>query len=121
MQKLVFFIEQIGKSTYRDKNGSFSGRASTIGNFYMNRFTIDEDAGHEIVNIYGIEELCSLPRIYEENDQIQWSLNHYQIQWDKGMGHFFFNFLQCLIFLTVNCILKFQNLKFLYEQKRGFQ
>ena len=40
--KFVFFIEPT------DKNES----ATTIGNFYMNRIAIDEDAGHEIVNIY---------------------------------------------------------------------
>ena len=38
-QKLVFFI---------DKDYELS---STVGNLYMNRFAIDEDAGHEIVNI----------------------------------------------------------------------
>ena len=27
-----------------------------MGYFNMNRFTIDENAGHEIVNIYGVEE-----------------------------------------------------------------
>ena len=47
MQKLVFFIE----SNYKDY-----GLASNIGNLYMNRFTIDEDAGHEIVKINEVEE-----------------------------------------------------------------
>ena len=42
MHKFVFFIEPT------DKDES----ATTIGNFYMNRIAIDEDAGHEIVNIY---------------------------------------------------------------------
>ena len=42
MHKFVFFIEPT------DKDES----ATTIGNFYMNRFAIDEDASHEIVNIY---------------------------------------------------------------------
>ena len=41
--KFVFFIEPTDKD---DES------ATTIGNFYMNRFAIDEDAGHEIVNIY---------------------------------------------------------------------
>ena len=40
--KFVFFIEPT------DKDES----ASTIGNFYLNRIAIDEDANHEIVNIY---------------------------------------------------------------------
>ena len=43
MQKLVFFIEPT------DKGYELS---STVGNLYMNRFAIDEDAGHEIVNIH---------------------------------------------------------------------
>ena len=42
MQKFVFFIEP------SDGGGS----ASTIANFYMNRFAIDENASHEIVKIY---------------------------------------------------------------------
>ena len=47
MQKLVFFI---------DLNGKDYGLASNISNLYMNRFTIDEDAGHEIVKINEVEE-----------------------------------------------------------------
>ena len=43
MQQLVFFIEP------NDKN-------STALNLYMNRFIIDEDASHEIVQIYEIEK-----------------------------------------------------------------
>ena len=43
MQKVVFFIEPTDKDY---------GSASTVGNLYMNRFAIDEDAGHEIVNIH---------------------------------------------------------------------
>ena len=68
MQKLVFFIEQTEKST---TDGNFSGRASTIANLYMNRFTIEEDAGHEIVNIYGVKEYRSDYRFqtYEEREQ----------------------------------------------------
>ena len=42
MQKLVFFIEP--DTDYKSP--------STVGNLYMNRFAIDEDAGHEIVNIH---------------------------------------------------------------------
>ena len=44
-QKIVFFIEQTDKSV---TNPIFSGRASFIGNLYINRFAIDEDAGFEI-------------------------------------------------------------------------
>ena len=52
MQKLVFFIESNGKNY---------GLASNIANLYMNRFIIDEesdveDAGHEIVKIYEVNE-----------------------------------------------------------------
>ena len=43
--KFVFFIEPT------DKDES----ASTIGNFYLNRIAIDEDASHEIVNIYALK------------------------------------------------------------------
>ena len=43
MQKLVFFIDQ---------TDNCYGSLSTVGNSYMNRFAIDEDAGHEIVNIH---------------------------------------------------------------------
>ena len=43
MQKLVFFIDQTDNRY---------GSLSTVGNSYMNRFAIDEDAGHEIVNIH---------------------------------------------------------------------
>ena len=64
MQKLVFFIGS------NDKN---YGLASNIGNLYMNQFTIDEDAGHEIDNIYEIEEF-------------------------RGMGHNFFEFLNISLF-----------------------
>ena len=48
MHKLVFFIF----SNDRD-----CGLASNICNLYMNRFTIDEDSGHEIVKIYEVEGL----------------------------------------------------------------
>ena len=48
MQKLVFFIE----STDRD-----CGLAANICNLYMNRFSIDEDAGHEIVKICELDAL----------------------------------------------------------------
>ena len=44
--KFVFFIEPT------DNDGS----SSTIGNFYMNRIAIEEDASHEIVNIYKPEK-----------------------------------------------------------------
>ena len=47
MQKLLFFI----KSSVKDH-----GLSTNIGNLYMNRFTIDEDAGHEIVKIYEFAE-----------------------------------------------------------------
>ena len=62
--KFVFFIEQT------DKDES----ASTIGNFYMNRIAIDEDAGHEIVNIYAPKKFnkyqYSIYRTAENKEQI---------------------------------------------------
>ena len=45
MQKLVFFIESSDNDT-----------GPSISNLYMNRFIIDEDAGHEIIQIYRVEE-----------------------------------------------------------------
>ena len=71
MQKLVFFVE----------NGKNHALAAIIGNLYMNRFTIDEDAGHEIVKIYEVEEFGQ--RLTTHLAQI-------------GIGHiicFFFNIL----------------------------
>ena len=50
MQKLVFLI---------DSNENDYGSASSIGNLYLNRFTIDEDAGHEIAQIYEVEKFRS--------------------------------------------------------------
>ena len=47
MQKLNFYIEP-------DKDW---GSPSTVGNLYINRFAIDEDAGHEIVNIRTIFDM----------------------------------------------------------------
>ena len=44
-QKIVLFIQS---------NDKDYGSASTIANLYMNRFAIDEDAGHEIVKIYEV-------------------------------------------------------------------
>ena len=55
MQKLVFFIESTDKAY---------GLASTICNLYMNRFTIDEDAGHEIHNIYKVDDFCPVRDFY---------------------------------------------------------
>ena len=71
MQKLVFFIDS------NDLSSKAYGSALTIGNLYMNRFTIDEDAGHEIVDIYGFEK-CSICRspFVKGGEQ-------------KGMGHIF--------------------------------
>ena len=62
MQKLVFFI---------DSNDNDYGLASNVGNLYMNRFIIDEDAGHEIVKIYEV-----FPGLINK--------------WQIGMGHIIF-------------------------------
>ena len=70
MQKLIFFI---------DSNDKDYGAASNIGNLYMNRFIIDEDAGHEIVKISEVKGLRreSLKPSVEDEEQI-------------GMGHIIF-------------------------------
>ena len=60
MQKLVFFI---------DSNGKDYGLGSNIGNLYMNRFSIDEDAGHEIIKIFeseGLRQMSGLSVVDEE-------------------------------------------------------
>ena len=68
--KFVFFIEPT------DKDGS----ASTIGNFYLNRIAIDEDASHEIVNI-------NMP---EKNHKYQYNqIGEYKEQ--IGMDQIFFS------------------------------
>ena len=61
MQKLVFFIDP-GTPLYRDCKLD-----TNICNLYMNRFIIDEGAGHEIVKIYEIKELY---KIVEEKERI---------------------------------------------------
>ena len=71
MQKLIFFI---------GSNDKDYGLASNIGNLYMNRFTIDEGAGHEIDKIYEGEEF----RQIEEEQEF------YCPQEQIGMGHMIF-------------------------------
>ena len=61
MQKLVFFIEP-------DEDW---GSPSTVGNLYINRFAIDEDAGHEIVNIRTIFEMSHKYWTYEKGRRPQ--------------------------------------------------
>ena len=46
MQKIVLFIEPAGEAWKTP---------SKIGNLFMNRFGIDEDAKHEILKIYHLE------------------------------------------------------------------
>ena len=72
MRNLVFFIESTDKGS-RPK--------STFGNWYINRFTIDEDAGHEIFKIYEVEEWRPghLKLISTDEERAQ-----------KGMGHIIF-------------------------------
>lgn len=62
MQKLVFFIEP-------------TGSASTVGNLYMNLFAIDEDARHEIVNIY--QATFEYRRFLPEEEKEQRGTDHY--------------------------------------------
>ena len=47
-QKIVLFIEP---AKYKFET------PSKIGNLFMNRFAIDEDANHEILKIYHLENL----------------------------------------------------------------
>ena len=70
-QKLVFLIES---------DDYHPGPASTIGNYYMNRFTIDEDAGHEIVKI------CEFGEKKRPTDPFQTAEEKKQM----GMGHLIF-------------------------------
>ena len=46
MQKIVLFIEPAAEACFTP---------SKIGNIFMNRFGIDEDAKHEILKIYHLE------------------------------------------------------------------
>ena len=46
-QKIVLFIEPADKAW---------SKPSKIGNLFMNRFGIDEDAKHEILKIYHLEK-----------------------------------------------------------------
>ena len=80
MQKLVFFI---------DSNDKDYGVASNIGNLYMNRFIIDEDAGHEISKIF-------------ESEGLRQKLEELAVEVEEqiGMGHIiiFFNFWNISLF-----------------------
>ena len=78
MQKLVFFI---------DSNGKDYGLASNIANLYMNRFTIDEDAGHEIVKIYEVEEFRQRNPAHQ-SDSVEEKKR-------IGMGHIVFLIFEC--------------------------
>ena len=62
MQKLVFFLQS---------NDTNCELGSNIGKLYMNRFTIDEDSGHEIVKINEIEKLRKLryENVFSDEDQ----------------------------------------------------
>ena len=46
-QKIILFIEQ---------NDEDQKSPTSIGNLYMNRFAIDEDAADEILNIYDLKQ-----------------------------------------------------------------
>ena len=85
MQMLVFFI---------DSNENDFGSGSNIGNLYMNRFIIDEDACHEIVKIYEVEG----PRFRNVNPVDKERI---------GMGHIIF--LISNISLFTLSTLSFQN------------
>ena len=85
MQKLVFFIHS------NDKNW---GLASNICNLYMNRFTIDEDSGHEIDKIFGDEGVHTiLP-----SEGLRYSVEDEE---RIGMGHIIIFFLEYFVVRTV--------------------
>ena len=46
-QKIILFIEQ---------NDEDQKSPTSIGNLYMNKFAIDEDAADEILNIYDLKQ-----------------------------------------------------------------
>ena len=83
MQKLVFFI---------DSNDEDYGMVSNICNLYMNRFIIDEDAGHEISKIYEVKGLRRklLGLSVVDKEQI-------------GLGHIILIFNFFLIFRCSHC------------------
>ena len=53
MQKNFIFIDADGSQTINRK------QLSKLGNLFMNRFTIDHDANHEILGIINLEP-CSM-------------------------------------------------------------
>ena len=53
LQKIVLFIEPDGSQTIIRK------QLSKLGNLFMNRFTIDDDANHEFLGIVNLEP-CSM-------------------------------------------------------------
>ena len=90
-QKLVFVIESSDK-----------GGPESICNWYMNRFTIDEDAGHEILKIYEVQALRPGLRSQTDEERAQ-----------KGMGHIIFleNFLNVSIFSLPMMVLECRDLR----------
>ena len=59
MQKIILFIES-SDVAYR--------QPISIGNLYLNRFTIDEDYASEIINIY---QLQKVPRYLNKKEREQ--------------------------------------------------
>ena len=83
MQKLVFFIQSHEKDY---------GSASNIAKLYMNRFTIDEDAGHEILKIDEVEGYHqNIPKHVGEKERI-------------GMGHIIFFLFLIISLLSLSKI-----------------
>ena len=68
-QKIVLFIESADEPCYTP---------SKIGNLFMNRFGIDEDAKHEILKIYHLENTLRLLSSEEGLDLINYTIISYE-------------------------------------------
>ena len=69
MQKIVLFIEPAAEAWTTP---------SKIGNLFMNRFGIDEDAKHEILKIYHLENNLGSLSFYQGLDLINNTIISYE-------------------------------------------
>ena len=83
MQKIVIFIEADGSETMVRK------QLSKLANLLMNRFTIEQDANHEILGIINLEP-CSMDFYGGKNTP------------EEGLDLIFLNFVLFLEFLCKN-------------------
>ena len=68
-QKIVLFIEPTSRAWLTP---------SKIGNLFMNQFAIDEDAKHEILKIYHLENTLRLLSSEEGLDLINFTIISYE-------------------------------------------